>query len=464
MLRSRIGSSTGKLRVAVPVLSVCMLFSSFLYASPAAETGAESVVIKNTQADDRAALESILKKNTRCLKCHSRDKFKSLENGEEMVLQVPREEYTSSAHGEVDCVSCHQAIGNRKHPSRRTNISINSQRDYSVELNQSCRDCHGKKYTQYEGSIHALLVAQGSATAPVCTDCHSAHAVETMAVYQPVTGLPCKNCHVEIFAAYATSVHGEARKNGNVIQDSHIQAPICADCHRTHAVTAVAIDDNLRSACIGCHEGVNRAHDQWLPNAGLHLDVVSCAACHAPVAERRIDLRLHDNVAQVPVGQREDHESFQQQLQAINKQGGSVDSLDLWNLVRERGPQGQAIDITLRGRMEVTSGVEAHRLASRNLAVRACDSCHQSGSGPFQDVTVSITRPDGRTLHYKADREILSAVASVGSIGNFYALGGTRVKLLDVLLLLGLLIGFAIPIAHFALGRIIKKNKEKGEQ
>lgn len=461
MVRNKIGSSIRCLRLIVPLLLLSMLFSHLLYALPAAQIDSDPAVKEDARSVELAA---ILKKNTKCLKCHTKDKFKSLEDGEQLSLQLHREDFTGSAHGEISCVGCHQAIGDRKHPSKKTNITIVSQRDYSVELNQSCRECHDKKYAQYEGSIHASLVGQGNAGAPVCTDCHSSHAVETMAVYKPVTGLPCKNCHEDIFDAYTVSVHGEARKNGNVIRPAHIQAPICADCHRAHDVTAVAVNDNLRSACIACHEGVSLAHDQWLPNSNLHLESVSCPACHAPMAERRIDLQLYDNVAQVPVGQQQGHALFRQQLKAIGKTGESIDPMALWNLVREGGQQGQPTDVTLRGRMEVTSGVEAHRLADKGHAVRSCESCHQSGAGPFQNVMISITRPDGRTLHYEADKEILSSVVSVDSISNFYALGGTRIKLLDILLLLSLASGFAIPIGHFTIGKIIKKNSEKGEK
>jgi len=409
-------------------------------------------------------LRQPLKKNKKCLGCHSKDKTKLLEDGERMALQIHREDFTGSAHGKIECGSCHQAIANRKHPSKKTNITINNQRDYSVEMNESCRNCHDKKFTQYEGSIHASLVGQGNAIAPVCTDCHSAHAVETMTVYQAVTGLPCKNCHEDIFDAYAASVHGEARKNGNAIRASHIQAPICTDCHRAHDVAAVARDDGLRSTCIGCHEGVNLAHDQWLPNAGLHLEVVSCAACHAPVVERRIDLQLYDKVAKAPVGQHGNNALIWQQLQAIDEKGDSMAPLELWSLIGESTQQDQTTDVTLRGRMEVASGVEAHSLANKSLAVRDCNSCHESGSEPFQNVVLSISRLDGRTLHYEADQEILSSVVSVDSLGDFYALGGTRIKLLDMLLLLSLASGFAIPIGHFTVGRIIRKNEKKGEQ
>jgi hypothetical protein len=182
------------------------------------------------------------------------------------------------------------------------------------------------------------------------------------------------------------------------------------------------------------------------------------------MAERRVNLELYDNIARLPVGQHESHAVFEERLSAIDEAGDGLDPVELWKLVRQSGQAGQATDVTLQGRMEVSSGVDAHRLAIKTSAVRNCESCHQQGSDAFQNVTVSITRPDGRRLHYKADKEILSSIVSVDSVGDFYAPGGTRIKLLDVLLVLSLIGGLAIPIGHFTMGRIVKERKEEGEQ
>lgn len=467
------GEPAGYQRAGLSVLTVfivcCVFFSGTLFAQETTQTetpaAAESdPAEENTEVDVNAELELLLKQNAKCLRCHNRDKSKELADGESMSIQVHREDYLASAHGEVSCVSCHTAIGDRKHPSKSTNISITSQRDYSVEMNDSCRSCHKEKFTQYQGSVHAALVTQGSDKAPVCTDCHSAHAVETMEDYQVTTGYPCKECHEGVFNAYVSSVHGEARINGNTIRDSHIQSPICSDCHKSHEVTALGIGDPLRTTCIGCHENVVLLHNQWLPNAGSHLDIVSCAVCHAPFAKHKFDLHLYDNVAQVPVAQKEGEEPLQEQLQAIAAEGDDVDPLEVWKQRNEADPQGQAADISLKSRMEVRSGVAAHQVASKNFAVRTCDSCHEPGSRQRQNVTVSIPQPDGRRQTFEADREALSNVAAVDSISDFYALGGNTNKLLDYMVLLSLLAGIAVPVGHYTLGKMIKEKMDRGEQ
>jgi len=499
MVRSTTGGAGALQPVITVFITCCMLFSGVLFAlqaeespateSPAtessatessatessatevpavkavvAEQGAESIVEEQVKDPAALKLEETLKKNSKCLKCHNRDRTKLLEDGKEMSLQVHRDDYLASAHGEVRCTSCHRAIGNRKHPSKSTNITIESEREYSVDMNNSCRKCHMQKYKQYKGSVHSALVAQGSDKAPVCTSCHNAHAPVSMVDYQAETGLPCKNCHENIFNAYSESVHGQARINGNTIRDSHIQAPICSDCHHSHEVTALAIGDVLRTTCIACHENIILLHNQWLPNAGTHLDIVSCAVCHAPFAKRKFDLHLYDNVAQVPLAMKEGDVPIQEQLQAIVEEGVEGDPLEIWKARGGFGQEGQAVDISLRSRMEVMSGVAAHQIASKSFAVRTCESCHEPNWREKQNVTVSITQPDGRKQSFEANRETLSSVKAIESISDFYALGGKPSKLLDIMLLLAVAAGIAIPVGHFTLGKMIKEYIARGNK
>jgi len=459
------------------LITFCFVLSGALYAQtdeepktkPAVTTSTESAETETAPVEEvvlteaEIELAAILKKNKKCLRCHTKDKVKMLEDGEEMSLTVHRDDYTGSAHAEVACIGCHVAIGNRKHPSKKTNISITSQRDYSIELNQGCRECHEENYTQYEHSIHASMIKQGSEKAPLCTDCHSAHAVETMDVYQPETGFPCKKCHESVYDSYTASVHGEARLEGNVIRDTHIQSPICSDCHQSHDVNAMAIGDTIRTTCISCHENIELVHTQWLPNAGTHLDIVSCAVCHAPFAKRRFDLHLYDNVAKVPVSQPEGADSIQKQMEEMQKVGGNVfDTLAAWRAAHE--VDGKQADVSIRGRMEVRSGVAAHQIAGKSFAVRTCDSCHKDDPRQNENVTLTVTTADGRRETVEANSDVLAGVATTNSIRDFYAPSGTLDKMLDIMLLLSLAAGIAVPVGHFTLGKMIKEKMQRGEK
>jgi hypothetical protein len=97
-------------------------------------------------------------------------------------------------------------------------------------------------------------------------------------------------------------------------------------------------------------------------------------------------------------------------------------------------------------------------------AIKDCASCHQQGAEPFQNVTVSVVSADGRPLRYKAHKEVLGSVLSVESLREFYAVGGTRNILLDILLALAVLGGLSVPIGHQILKRIVKKQMERDAQ
>jgi hypothetical protein len=405
-----------------------------------------------------AAEPTTVDPDAKCLKCHSKKLKKKLEDGETMFLQVDAEMFGDSVHRVIGCTGCHRDVAKGKHPSR---TPIASRREYSLKHNQTCSQCHEANHSEYKDSVHAVMVAGGDPKAPVCSDCHSSHSIQPRAVYEPVSGEPCSSCHQEIYQAYEQSVHGQARSKGNTIRDTHVRAPICADCHQAHETTAVAALDYLRDTCLDCHDGARTAHQKWLPNADMHLTSVSCAACHSPMAERRVDLQLYDKLHHVAVGQQDQDGALQAQLEAIDASEDGLDPVELWKLVRRSSRQGQATDVTLRGRMEVTTGMDAHRIAPRAEAVRSCESCHQGGADAFQNVTVSISRPDGRKQRFEADKKVLNSVVSVDSVGDFYAPGGTRIRMLDGLLVLALVGGLAVPIGHVTLGKIIRKRSGK---
>ena len=203
-----------------------------------------------------------------------------------------------------------------------------------------------------------------------------------------------------------------------------------------------------------CHEEVKTAHGKWLPNAGLHLKAVSCPACHAPAAQRRVDLMLYDSVAQRPLS--EDEVSSLGESGVIGNE--NLDSQALWQLVRGTNSNQDAVDVILRGRMKVTTGVQAHQMAWKDKALRDCETCHSHGAEPFNNVTVSLLNGDGQQVSYGTEEGILNSALSVDSIRDFYALGGTRIKILDIILLLVFVGGGTVIITHLLMRKLLKKN------
>jgi len=393
--------------------------------------------------------------DARCVKCHSRGLKKKLEDGEVLSLKVDVEAFDTSVHTIIGCTGCHRDVAKGKHPSRQP---IENHRVYSQKQNESCRQCHRAKYEAYDGSIHANLVRAGSDEAPLCSDCHSAHAIQRHETYDRDNGKPCSKCHTDIFTAYENSVHGTARSEGNRFRADRFEAPVCADCHSAHDISAVASTGYLVSTCMSCHEVAELAHEKWLPNAPMHMQSVGCSACHAPDAGLRVDLQLWDKTNQQAVGSQDRYSHLREKLEEIGSEDGGISALDLWKLVRLTKADGENIDVSLLGRLEVASGMDAHRLQDSSQATRSCESCHEGDSVAFDKVTVSITRTDGRKERFEADKAVLSSVFSVDSISGFYAPGGTRIRLLDFLLVLAVLGGLAVPVVHISLGKIIRRK------
>jgi hypothetical protein len=266
------------------------------------------------------------------------------------------------------------------------------------------------------------------------------------AAYDSANGAPCSKCHEPIFQAYAGSIHGKATLG-------------CSECHKAHNVKPVG--DQLKSACFGCHPDAQESHQKWLPNAKRHFDAVSCPACHSPTAKRKVNLRLYDNVAQQAVTEKAGVPQFESRAHSIDKKGTGLDAMALHSLLREFNRDGIDNKTTLRGRLEVSDGVDAHKLTPSAQAIRDCAKCHQQGAEPFQSVTISIVGSDGRPVRHEAQPEVLNSIISVDSLSGFYAIGGTRIKLLDWLLVLAVMGGIGVPIGHMTIRWLFKKYAKK---
>jgi uncharacterized protein YbaR (Trm112 family) len=234
------------------------------------------------------------------------------------------------------------------------------------------------------------------------------------------------------------------------------EALVCKDCHRTHDIRAAGFGDRMQTQCMSCHKDAVATHAQWLPNTERHLEAISCPACHSPGTTRRVNLRLYEGGAPQPDG-KIGVPTFVKLANAADATGG-LDSRALWSLLQEFNRNGTPARTVLRGRLEVQTGVQAHQLAGKALALKDCDTCHREGAASFQSVTVSMAGPDGRPLRHDAAKGVLTSIESVGAVGGFYTIGSSRIKLLDALLLLSLAAGICIPGAHLTMKLYFKRR------
>jgi cytochrome b subunit of formate dehydrogenase len=182
---------------------------------------------------------------------------------------------------------------------------------HPLQLARTCGSCHADPemvakfgipvawpLQAYEGSVHARVLEQGGAT---CNDCHDNHYIFAAAdprstVFHGNVPDTCGQCHAEIAAAYAASVHGSAASHGAR------EAPVCTDCHGEHRILSpeesgspVFVTNVPKMTCGRCHRDLRLA-EKFGIDAGkvpvyedsYHglaarsgvLTVAHCGSCH----------------------------------------------------------------------------------------------------------------------------------------------------------------------------------------
>jgi cytochrome b subunit of formate dehydrogenase len=205
--------------------------------------------------------------NSVCAECHD----------EETKLKA-------SAHNGVACANCHVRHDQYPHPE---NVP-----------KPACQDCHAATVRDYHRSEHYREVSKGNPGAPDCAFCHGAsHEIKVATSPEAHMAVPalCGGCHDKELAAYQDSVHGKAVARGLN------EAPVCTDCHSAHGiespkrpgstVSAAAVPDT----CGRCHGdlrlmqrfGLNSNQVTTFATSfhGLALragqtSVADCASCH----------------------------------------------------------------------------------------------------------------------------------------------------------------------------------------
>ena len=128
----------------------------------------------------------------------------------------------------ANCMSCHGShnILSHKDPRSPTN---------KANIAATCGSCHGGVKAEYMGGVHGKQVASGNMKAPVCTDCHTAHAIlqPTLASFRMQSTPICGSCHKDQLATYRDTFHSQLGLLGGYVQTAR-----CWDCHGAHEVLA----------------------------------------------------------------------------------------------------------------------------------------------------------------------------------------------------------------------------------
>jgi hypothetical protein len=387
-----------------------------------------------------------------CLSCHGMQGLQMpLTDGSILSLYVSGDHFADSVHGPLGCTACHTDINPATHPQQVKPIA--SARAFSIERSQVCATCHVEPAHQWENSVHASLVRAGNPAAPVCSNCHSPHAV-TKGALETVATVPCKSCHAATFAAYAGSVHGIARSQGITA------APLCMNCHGMHDVTVPSTGAEREHVCFACHTEAIAAHGHWLTNVALHLEAVSCSVCHAPGVHAAVDLAVYNSATGKEIAQPSGISPLQQPSGSPGAQRPGLDPATLAAVLSDLDRK-TGVRASVEAQLKPQSGAAAHRLVAVTLhATSDCTVCHQDGAAPFRHVAVSFVGPFGMPVSYPADPDVLTSVLTFASLRKFYVIGGTRIAALDIVVFLAFVVGIVWSLVHLSIRLVLWRRKK----
>jgi len=210
--------------------------------------------------------------NSYCAVCHNQpSRTVNLADGFILNLFVPPSAIGNSVHGTsnaddtLGCVDCHgaDAFPHDNPPDNR--------RDYTITANQTCVGCHNEQATDLQSGLHEQAILAGNVNAAVCTDCHGAHDVQTVAREPQLVAGVCGDCHTTTYSEWRTSPHIEVGVLG------------CATCHSPHAQTIRIDTADTNDLCMNCHKTMPDiwSHTQHIATeSNTESDEVGCIDCH----------------------------------------------------------------------------------------------------------------------------------------------------------------------------------------
>lgn len=340
---------------------------------------------------------------------------------------------------------------------------------WAVE-NSECMDCHSDdslERSESEGMKETLFVDDNKFKISVhnineigCIDCHS--DIEELNYDNEVphnvtlAQVNCGGCHEDEEEAYQNSVHKKAGGKG-------INIP-CYACHGYHYVTyleANSVYERENGFCLKCHNPGNY-HD-WLTQKDTHFAFVECTVCHALEAPRYVALRFYDLIKNkfldgddLLEGLNTDYDGFMPLVDRNNDETIDIEEFEnMVLLLHQKNVIG-----TFHGELRVEIVPTVHQV-NRGQANRECEQCHNPNSPFFQEVEICLSKDDGTTDRHKVDRKVLESYY----VNHFYALGGTRVRLLDQIGLLLIAGGIAVAGCHLTVriltAPIRRRRREK---
>ena len=326
--------------------------------------------------------------DARCKTCHSLlTSGLELASGDTASLHVDPQSIVDSVHGDrviqgveysaLQCTDCHQQQAFTGFPHLR--IDAESRRDFTLEMEAVCQDCHQEIYQAQRDSVHQHAIAEGNLDAATCFDCHGNHAIHDPNDPRRRVSETCGQCHSTINAQYADSVHGAA-----LLGENGKDVPVCTDCHGVHSIESpLTAQFRVESPtlCGGCH-----ADPEMMERHGISTDVFDTY-----VAD------FHGTTVELFEKQSPDHET------------------------------NKAVCYDCHGVHDILPVTDEHSQVIKENLLETCRKCHPDANANFPDAWTSHYKPslEHNPLVYLIDR--FYAIVIPVFIGGFVLFIGTDV-------------------------------------
>jgi predicted CXXCH cytochrome family protein len=206
-----------------------------------------------------------------CGTCHANEAL-----AKKYGLQNVYSHYMDSIHGyavskegllvAANCMSCHGSHNILSHKDPKSTTSREN-------IPTTCGACHGGVKDEYMSGVHGKALAAGNGKVPVCTDCHTAHAIlqPTDSTFRMQSTPICGSCHKDQLATYRDTFHSQLGLLGGYVETAR-----CWDCHGAHEVLPASDPAspvnkaNLIKTCSRCHADANLSFVQYQPHANPH--------------------------------------------------------------------------------------------------------------------------------------------------------------------------------------------------
>ncbi len=354
--------------------------------------------------------------NDYCLICHSKPLKMVFKDGTEISVRVDKNMLIHSVHKNLKCTDCHVGYSKTSHPIKE----YPSYAAFRKEATQICAKCHQKEMMEWEESVHAKV------NGPNCLACHGyPHHIQKITGNIAKKTQVCSRCHHGEFMAFKNSVH--------------FDKIACSDCHEAHKIITNGVA--LENQCFKCHKNMLAVHGKWLKNppvseatfVKLHFEKAECTVCHAK-GKKEVELSLKDESNKQITVSPEDVKKF-------DKNGNGVLDEDELIALKEYIEHSSGKEVSFDGMMKTISGLDAHEIMPKNMAVRKCVSCH-SPSAKFK-VSLEDKMPVNRT--------VLGSIYNLENMKDFYVLGLTKIRVMDILAILAVICGAGFVVGHVGL-------------